>query len=64
MEGKTTENKEKSKGLGDDFAKLTANLKIDKLAKKAAELMGKNSCGCAERQDILNEWVPYRKESK
>ena len=54
----------KSKGLGDDVAKLTAKLRIDKLAKRAAEIIGADGCGCEEKKDILNEWIPYKKESK
>ena len=54
----------KSKGLGDDVAKLTAKLRIDKLAKRAAEIIGADGCGCEKKKDILNEWIPYKKESK
>ena len=53
-----------SKGLGDDIAKLTSKLKIDVLAKRAAELMGADGCGCEERKEILNEYFPYKKEKK
>ena len=53
-----------SKGLGDDIAKLTAKLKIDKLAERAAKLMGSDGCGCEERKEILNEYFPYTEEKK
>jgi hypothetical protein len=49
---------QKSKGLGDDVAKVTHALKIDKLAKKIATLMGKEDCGCNERKDKLNQMFP------
>jgi len=54
--------KSKSKGLGDDIAKLTSSLRLDKVAKRVAELMGKDDCGCEKRQEIVNEWVPYDKK--
>lgn len=48
-------NKEnKSKGLGDDIAKFTEKTGISKLVKT---IFG-DSCGCAERQRLLNERYP------
>ena len=49
----------KSKGLGDDVAKVTAALKLDKLAEQIAKSIGKSDCGCKTRQDWLNSKVPY-----
>lgn len=49
----------KSKGLGDDVAKITAALKLDKLAEQIAKSIGKSDCGCKTRQDWLNSRVPY-----
>lgn len=56
--------KSKSKGLGDDIAKLTSKMGLDKVAKRVAELMGKEDCGCEKRQEIINEWVPYDNKEK
>tara|TARA_B110000858_G_C17736963_1_gene442984 strand:- start:556 stop:726 length:171 start_codon:yes stop_codon:yes gene_type:complete len=54
----------KSKGLGDDIAKLTAAVKLDKLAEQIATALGKKDCGCKTRQDWLNDRVPYNKDTK
>jgi hypothetical protein len=54
--------KKESKGLGDDIAKLTNLLYLDKLAKEVAKLFGQEDCGCDRRKDKLNELVPYKKE--
>lgn len=52
----------KSRGLGDDVEKVTTALKIDKLAKKIANLMGKDDCGCNDRKEKLNQIFPYTNE--
>lgn len=54
----------KSKGLGDDIHKVTTALKIDKVAKKIANLMGKDDCGCNQRKEKLNQLFPYNEEKK
>lgn len=59
---KKSNRKEKSQGLGDDIAKLTNLLYLDKLAKQVAKLFGQEDCGCERRKDALNELVPYKKE--
>jgi hypothetical protein len=51
---------QKSTGLGDDVAKVTAALKIDKLAKKISTLMGKEDCGCNQRKEKLNQMFPHK----
>jgi len=45
----------KSKGIGDDIAKLTKATGIDKLAKK---VLG-DDCGCEERRKKLNQMFPH-----
>jgi hypothetical protein len=52
-----------SKGLGDDIAKITHATGIDVLAKKLANLFGKEDCGCEERKELLNNLVPYKKDT-
>jgi hypothetical protein len=47
----------KSKGIGDDIAKLTSAMGIDKLAKK---VLGED-CGCEERKKKLNQLFPHFK---
>ena len=51
---------EKSKGLGDTIKKITSATKIDKLAKKIAQVAGADDCGCDERQEKLNKLFPYK----
>jgi hypothetical protein len=50
--------KNKSKGLGDTIEKITKATGIKKVVKKISEVTGKD-CGCAKRQDKLNELFPY-----
>jgi hypothetical protein len=59
---KKLDRKKKSEGLGDDIAKLTNLLYLDRLAKEVAKLFGQEDCGCDRRKDKLNELVPYKKE--
>lgn len=53
---------EESKGLGDTVAKVIDILKIDKVANKLAEMVGKKDCGCKKRRQTLNEMFPYTNE--
>lgn len=50
----------KSQGFGDDFEKLAKALRMDKVANKAANLVGKKDCGCAKRKEALNRMFPYK----
>ena len=61
---KKLDRKKKSEGLGDDIAKLTNLLYLDRLAKEVAKLFGQEDCGCDRRKDKLNELVPYNKKEK
>lgn len=47
----------KPEGLGDVVAKVTKATGIDKLVKFVAG----EDCGCDERQQILNKWLPFNK---
>lgn len=49
----------KSKGLGDTIKKVTSAAKLDVLAEKIAQSLGKADCGCNKRQDYLNAKFPY-----
>jgi len=53
-------NSDKSKGLGDSIAKVTAAAKLDVLAEKIANKLGKEDCGCSQRQEKLNKMFPYK----
>jgi hypothetical protein len=48
----------KSKGIGDDIAKLTSAIGIDKLAKK---VLGEDCNKCEERRKKLNQLFPHFK---
>jgi hypothetical protein len=48
-----------SKGLGDSIEKITHATGLDKVAKKLANLFGKEDCGCDERKEMFNKLVPY-----
>ena len=54
----------KSKGLGDDVAKLTSAVRLDRLAELIANKLGKDDCGCSERQEKLNKIFPYKRTRK
>ena len=49
----------KSKGLGDDVKKITSAMKLDILAERVAQSIGKSDCGCSKRQAKLNKMFPY-----
>lgn len=49
---------DKHKGLGDTVAAITGATGIKAVVKA---LFGPD-CGCSERQEKLNEWVPYGKK--
>ena len=50
----------KSEGFGDDVAKVTAMLGLDKAADAVAKAVGMKDCGCAKRQETLNKIFPYK----
>lgn len=53
------QNDTPSKGLGDSIEKFTHATGLDKVAKKLANLFGKEDCGCVERKEMFNKLVPY-----
>lgn len=53
-----------SLGLGDTIAKLTHATGLDKLAERAAHVLGAEDCGCARRRERLNQLVPYTRRRK
>jgi len=50
-----------SRGIGDTIARFTSATGIDKLAQKAASVVGKKDCGCGARKEALNKAFPYKK---
>lgn len=60
MQQEETNENTQSIGLGDDIAKVTAKLGIDKVADNIAKKMGKKECGCKKRQQKLNQMFPYK----
>ena len=49
----------KSRGLGDDIAKITKATGIKAVVDKVSEVTGV-PCGCDERQEKLNKWFPKK----
>jgi aldehyde:ferredoxin oxidoreductase len=49
----------KSKGLGDTISKISKATGIKKIVDTVAEATN-SSCGCDERQSLLNKWFPYK----
>jgi glycerol dehydrogenase-like iron-containing ADH family enzyme len=49
----------KSKGFGDTVAKFTEATGISKVVEVVADALGMEDCGCAKRQEILNNLLPY-----
>lgn len=54
-------NGQRLRGLGDVVALGTKVTGIDKVAKFAANAMGKEDCGCEQRQDTLNKRFPFKR---
>jgi hypothetical protein len=52
----------KSRGLGDDIYKITSAVRLDELAKKIAEIVGTEDCGCDERRETLNRIFPRKQK--
>jgi len=48
------ETSKKSQGFGDSIAKITKAIAADKAAKRIAEALGVEDCGCSKRQEALN----------
>lgn len=44
----------KHKGLGDSIAAVSKSVYADKIAEAIAKAVGAEDCGCAKRQEALN----------
>ena len=53
---------EESAGLGDEIAKVTHALGLDKVAERIAHALGKEDCGCDKRRELLNELFPNKRK--
>lgn len=42
-------------GFGDDIARVTKKLGLDRVAEELAKAAGKKDCGCKKRQQKLND---------
>lgn len=51
--------KKKQEGLGDTVKYLFDKTGVSYAVKKAAEAVGIGDCGCAKRQEMLNNIFPY-----
>lgn len=54
----------KQRGLGDTIAAITHATRIDKLVEKTTKALGIEDCGCAQRQEKLNEIIPYGRKNE
>ncbi len=45
----------KSRGLGDDIAKIAKFIKADITTEQLLKIFGKKDCGCSKRQEALND---------
>jgi hypothetical protein len=45
----------KSRGLGDDIAKIAKFIKADVTVEHLLKIFGQKDCGCAKRQEALND---------
>jgi hypothetical protein len=50
----------KDKGFGDTLARIFTATGVKAVVDKISEVTGKD-CGCSERQEALNELLPYKK---
>ena len=49
----------KDKGFGDTLARIFTVTGVKAVVDKISEVTGKD-CGCSERQEALNELLPYK----
>jgi hypothetical protein len=49
----------KDKGFGDTLARIFTVTGVKSVVDKISEVTGKD-CGCSERQEALNELLPYK----
>jgi hypothetical protein len=42
-------------GFGDEIERVAKKLGLDKVADKAAKMVGAEDCGCGQRRDNLND---------
>lgn len=52
----------KPRGLGDLVEKLTFQTGVSAVVKKAADALGIEDCGCAKRQEQLNNLFPFKQD--
>jgi len=51
----------KDRGFGDTLARIFTTTGVKSVVDKISEVTGKD-CGCSERQEALNELLPYKKD--
>lgn len=58
--------KKEERGFGDTLLNFNKKIGVAKLADSIAKLAGYEDCGCEDRAEIVNEWLPYKnkKENK
>lgn len=56
--------KKEERGFGDTLLNFNKKIGIAKLADSIAKLAGYEDCGCEERAEIVNEWIPYKNQKE
>lgn len=61
MSTTNTSPNQKDKGFGDTLARIFTATGVKAVVEAVAEATG-TDCGCSQRQEILNELFPYKKD--
>ena len=52
------------RGFGDTLLNFNKKIGVAKLANSIAKLAGYEDCGCEDRAEVVNQWLPYKTEDK
>lgn len=61
MSTTSTSANQKDKGFGDTLARIFTVTGVKAVVEAVAEATG-TDCGCSQRQEALNELIPYKKD--
>jgi len=61
MSTTSTSANQKDKGFGDTLARIFTVTGVKAVVEAVAEATGAD-CGCSQRQEALNELIPYKKD--
>jgi hypothetical protein len=52
------------RGFGDTLLNFNKKIGIAKLADSIAKLAGYEDCGCEDRAEVVNQWLPYKNQKE